>query len=478
MATPLTVRPRFTVLEDRHIRKIHVESLKILSSVGIRVESKQALEMFAKAMGASVVDNDVVRIPPDWVDWALAAAPSSMDIYDRGGDLAFRLPGPTRFGIGVTVLYYLDPETGRPQPFGRRHMQTCVRMGNALPSFDTVSTVGVVQDVPVEVTDLYATLEMTANTTKPLVVLISGDNALPDVLDMLEELHGDLKAKPFIIPYFNPVTPLVLNRGTVDKMRWTIERGLPFVFSNAGLAGATTPITPGGTLTLMNAELLAGLVLSQLMREGAPIILGILPSVMDMHSTGPIADARRPLLDTACAEMMAHYGIPHYGTAGGSGGWGADLQASGQQWLNHVFSCLGNGGLATFVGSLFAGMAFSPQLSVYANEVIAQARRFARGFSLDDADAVFDDIVAAGPGGHFLSSDLTLAHFRESVCRSEIFPHLNLSAWQAAGHPRSEDVLTRHTVELIAGLKAPADHDELMQRGEAFIRKTDRSGSI
>jgi trimethylamine--corrinoid protein Co-methyltransferase len=167
------IKPSLTVLSEDQKEKIHSDSLKILSSVGVQVLSKRAREIFAKSISQRAVVDDTVRIPPEIVAAALKSVPSSIDIYDRKGSLAFHLPGETRFGIGVTVLYYQEPETDQVVPFGRKHMQSCVRLGQALTSFDAVSTVGIVQDVPVEVSDLYATLDMIANTTKPLVILVS-----------------------------------------------------------------------------------------------------------------------------------------------------------------------------------------------------------------------------------------------------------------------------------------------------------------
>jgi trimethylamine--corrinoid protein Co-methyltransferase len=108
---------------------------------------------------------------------------------------------------------------------------------------------------------------MVSNTTKPLVLLVSKEERFPNVLDMLEHLVGDLASKPYVIPYFNPVTPLVMNKGTIDKMQDAIQRGLPVIFSNYSMAGMSTPITAGGTLVLMLAELLAGLTISQLIKK-------------------------------------------------------------------------------------------------------------------------------------------------------------------------------------------------------------------
>jgi len=195
-------------------------------------------------------------------------------------------------------------------------METMVRLGDVLPAFDVISTVGIVQDVPPDVSDLYATLEMTGNTTKPLVILVSAESSFPTVLELLEHLHGDLSSRPFIIPYLNPISPLVINEGTVDKMLVAIERGLPFIYSNYGMAGATTPITPAGTLVLLNAELLAGLTLAQVMKEGTPVILGSLPAYFDMQGMGSFYDAHSYIINLACAEMMAHYRLPHCGTSG------------------------------------------------------------------------------------------------------------------------------------------------------------------
>ncbi|NIO03181.1 MAG: hypothetical protein GTN74_00815 [Proteobacteria bacterium] len=152
-------------------------------------------------------------------------------------------------------------------------------------------------------------------------------------------------------------------------------------------------------------------------------------------------------------------------------GWGADLIAAGHQWFNHLISCLGRVGLAAFVGDLFGGKGFSLEVIVYANEVIEQARRFARGFEVDDTDLLLDEIAQVGPGGNFLASDLTLSRFRQAYFESEIFPQLTMEDWQARGCPRTHEFLKDHVQRLIASLKAPEDHSDVMAKGEGFINK-------
>ena len=319
---------------------------------------------------------------------------------------------------------------------------------------------------------------MIANTTKPLVVLVSREEAFEPVLDLLEALGGDLAARPFVIPYVNPVTPLVINAGTSDKLFSAIGRGLPVIYSNYGMAGATTPILPAGALALLNAELLAGLVLAQLIREGAPVILGCLPASFDMRTMGSYYGPETMLLNLACGEMMAHYGVPHCGTSGSGGGWGADLLAADGFWLNHLTACVGTVGLAPFVGGNFDSLVFSPAAAVYADQVICQARRFADGFALDPAAAGLAQIDQVGPGGNFLTAEMTLRHFGQADFRSPIFPRLSLEAWQAQGSPKAGDLLRARTVDLLAHASPPDDHLELMARGAALIRhgRTDRPG--
>jgi trimethylamine--corrinoid protein Co-methyltransferase len=397
-----------------------------------------------------------------------------VDIYSQLGDLRFRLGiGEARFGVGVTALYYQDPETDAVIPFSREHFRSMVRLGDALPSFDALSTVGIIQDLPAAVADLYAVLEMVANTVKPLVLLISDENRFDDAVRLVAHLRGDLSSHPFAIPYLNPISPLVINAGTVQKMLIAVEHGLPLIYSNYGMIGATTPITPAGTLALLNAELLAGLTLSQLIEEGTPVILGSLPASFDMRGMGTFYEPRGYLVSLACAEMMAHYGLPHCGTSGSGVGWGAGLVAAGHQWMNHLAACTSIMEFVPFVGDNLGAKVFSPAIVVYANEVIRRARAFAGGFELSDASVGLEDIAAIGPGGTFLESDRTFELFRGAYDRSDVLPDLTLEEWQERGCPRAEEVLRQYTRRLIASLEAPDGCDDILERGEAFIRSLD-----
>jgi trimethylamine--corrinoid protein Co-methyltransferase len=470
------VRPHLTMLNEEQKQDIHRYTMTLLANTGVRVDSPSALAMLRKTVGSSMVEDRTVRFPMELVEWAIKAAPSRIQIYDRRGNAQFTIGGEEdrmRFGIGVTALYYQDPVTDTPELFQRKHMQDMVRLGNKLPHYDVISTIGIVRDVPEYLTDLYGSLEHFANGIKPLVLLCSDEHKFDDVLQMFETLHGDLGAKPFIIPYFNPVSPLVMNEGTVDKMKIAIERGLPVIISNYSMSGATTPITPAGTITVLLAELLAGLTIGQLFKEGAPMLLGMLPVYFDMKTLMNFYDPQSILVNLACAEMMDFYDVPHCGTSGSGTGWGMDLLAAETYWMNTLTFSLTKGGLAPFVGDTLGSKAISPLTFIYCHEIIDQALRFASGFQLDDAHVGLNEIHQVGPGKSYVSAPTTLKNYKTGYYVNRIFPRWSMEKWIEAGQPHVQKKLSEYTVEFLKDLPAPEDHEELMRKGEEFIGKVE-----
>jgi len=466
------VRPRLTVLSAEQKAQVHAYALRVLARTGVRVDSPQVRERLRARVGAKGVDGAIVRLPAELVDGAIRAAPHTVDLFDRRGRPAFTLgDGSLRYGVGVTALYCMDPLTDALAPFGRRSLADMTRLAHSLPGYDCISTIGVLQDVPAHRADLYAAVETIANTTKPMVLLVSDEAQFPAVLDLFESLAGDLGAKPYVLPYFNPVTPLVLNLGTTLKMQAALERGLPVIVSSYSMAGTSAPMPPAGALVALLAELLAGLVVTQVLREGAGVVLGMLPNYFDMKTLLNFYDPQSILLNAACAEMMEHYGLPHCGVTGSGTGWGADFIAADTYWMNSLTYSLTRGGLAPFVGDTLGAKVFSPNTVVYVHEIIEQARRVAAGFQLDDETAVLGEIAKAGPGGSFLSAPSTRRAYKSGYYVSGVFPHWTMEKWQAEGAPDAKAVLRERTRQLIADAPAPEDHDEILARGEALIDK-------
>ena len=471
------VRPKLQLLNPEQMQRIHQYSVWILEKTGVRVESQTAREIFRKS-GAVRIKNDMVCPSSELIDYALQTVASSISIYDRSGKPAFSL-GTNQgndcwFGIGATNNYFEDTATGEIVPFVRQHTQLSARLAGLLPNVDMLSTVGVPSDVPADKLDLYNVLDMLANTTKPLVLLILEDKNIRHVFDLLSFLHGDIADRPFCIPYFNPVTPLLLNASTSDKMIASIDQRQPIMYSNYSMYGATTPAAESGTLALMNAELLFGLVFGQLVREGCEMILGSLPAAFHMKTMGSYYTPASYLLNLACAEMMRFYGIPHCGNSGSSNGWQADLSAAGDLWLNHLTSCIGKVGCAPFVGGNFDSMVFSPATAVLSDHIIGEARKFARGFALNDEQVNLAGIDDVGPGGNYLTSEQTLASLAELRAENPIWPSLTLDAWREQGRPGAGKFVLDRTQELLDNARKTAPESaELIRKGEEFINSLD-----
>lgn len=467
------IKPRLQLLDQDQMNDIHEYSVRILENTGIRVESKAAIEIFKKS-GSVKIRNEVVRIHRELIDHAIKTTPSSIGIYNRNGEIAFHLGkdqgDETYFGIGVTNTWFQDITGNRVVPFTREHMRHCTSLGDMLENFELVSTPGIPSDAEVKKLDLYATLDMYANTSKPLVLLISEDKNIHDVFRLLSFLHGDITSKPFCIPYLNPITPLILNSSTTDKMIAAINNNLPVMYSNYGMYGATSPVEEGGTIALLNAELLAGLVFSQLVREGSKMILGSLPAGFNMKTMGSNYTSSTYLINLACAEMMSFYEIPHCGTSGSNNGWGADLLASGDLWMNHLTSVLGKVGCAPFVGGNFDSMAFSPATVVLSDHVIGEVRKFAKGFALSDITVNLNDIDLVGHGGNYLTSEQTLSHLTELSTGHAIWPSLSLAKWTEKGMPEAGRYLEEYTKDLYSrAMKASDENRDMIRKGEEYI---------
>jgi len=469
-----SVNPKIQVLSSSQKETIHDASLQILSKTGVRVDSIKARDLFVRA-GCIQSSDNCISISKDLIDWAIKASPDSVQIYNRTGSKAFKVGKQSEdqpvFGIGVTNLWYQEPENDQIEKFSRRHTTIASHLCENLNNYQVLSTPGVPQDVQQNIADLYSTLDMVANTTKSQILLISDGSKFKPTLEMLTHLFGDLNKNPFIIPYFNPITPLVIDEKISDQMFIAIEYGLPFIYSSYGMAGATSPITPASSLVMLNAELLAGLVLSQLIREGTPVILGILPAAFDMQKMTSVYTPQTMLLNLACSEMMDYYNIPHAGTSGSGPGWETDLSAAGALWMNHLTSFLGKVGMAPFVGGNFDSLVFSPELVVYADQVINQSKQFSSGFSLDVDTLGLDELNSIGPGGNFLTANQTLSNLQEQQSSLiGLWPVFSPEEWQKNKRPKAGEVLKNRTMDIIKNANKPSDQKDLISRGEAFIK--------
>ena len=468
-----SVQPRMQILSEDQKNLFYEKALWVLEAVGVKVECPEVVREFAKQPGVRC-DGNVVKLSEKRVEQALETAPRHVDIYNRRGEPAFSL-GPdfnhhTRFSIGSPTLNYQHPETRKIEEWRRCHTGLIAGLANTLDAFDAIATPGTIHDYGPEQADYFSTLELLANTHKPVILLVSKDNAFPGVIRFIEHLFSRLCEKPFVIPYVNNITPLVLNKGTTDKMKTAYSYGLPVIFNNFVMAGASTPITPAGCMTLTIAELLMGITCSQLIQPGAKIIAGSLPNSFNMSTMNAFYSPSSLVVSHSIAEMMDYFGIPHSGTSGNSLGWEGDLIEAGIKWMNYLPSVMGKVGLCPFAGPVFQATTLSATSIVLASEVIREARKYARGFEMED-NFLLDEIEAVGHGGSYLGTQSTFELFRDYQPESDIWPSLTLESWKNSGMPTSTGMLREKTLHLLNHPVLPADRQDILEKGEDYITR-------
>ena len=412
--------PRFLMLTDAQLERLHASALELLWDPGVRIMTPDALGLLLEG-DAELRSEDVVRVPAAMVERALETAPHRFSIYDRTGSEKLRLgQGEVYFGSGTTNLRYLDPTTGVPRNFTLDDTADAATLTDALPNLDFASTPGVVRaspELPQELVNQHEFLAMVAHTTKPLMVLVADGPTLADVLDMAEVVAGGAEAlrnRPFVMPYLNSVSPLMFNPDTLDKLLLCADRGTPVVCQAAPQVGATGPVTFAGTIAVAAAETLCALVLTQLRRPGTPFITGAVPLATDMRkgnvtNGGPVGVRSM----VAMGELARRWGLPLVGISAGGDSKTADEQAALEATYYGFGAVLAGVDLVFDAGSIEGGLLFSPELAAMADDVIGMIRGVVEEVVVDDETLALETIRSVGIGGQFLGEDHTLAHFRE-----------------------------------------------------------------
>lgn len=467
--------PRLTLLEEAQRKRLHEAALEVLETVGVRIARPEARALLEGA-GARLVEDDLLTIPRSVIEGALETAPSRFTVYDREGAPAMQLgEGRTYLSVGVTNLTYLDPVDHDRRDFTLDDIASATRLGDGLRNIDFVTTPGVVRqsaNLPVELVNHEEFIEMVTNTKKPLMVLIADGPTLSDIFEMAEAVVGGAEAlseRPFVVPYLNPVSPLVFNEETIDKLLLCADRGIPVVCQGAPQVGGSSPVTVASTIVLAAAESLCGLALAQLRRPGTPYITGTVPFVMDMR-TGNVASSgpEMLLMMIGMSELAQYWGIPSLGVAGGGDSKVPDEQAAFEPAFYMQGVTLGGADLVFDAGSIECGLMFSPEIAVVSDEVMGMYRRYQQGISLDDESLALDVIREVGPAGFFLGHKHTLEHFRD-MWEPSLMSWEDRSTWEARGSKTMGQRARERAVRLISEHRVEPLPDDVIRTMRAVV---------
>jgi trimethylamine--corrinoid protein Co-methyltransferase len=428
---------RLTYLSEADKQAIFDAALEIVGTVGMRVHHREALELL-RAAGCAVTKPDLVTIPRELVDKARSTAPRVIEVFDRDGRAAMSLGGANSyFGTGSDLMSTYDLETGEHRPSGLSDVARAARLCDALPNIDFVMSCAHPNDVEPHRSYLESLRAMVANTTKPIVMTSENTGDLEVMWKIACQLRGgaeELRAKPYVTLYLEPVSPLEHPVESVGKLLFCADRGIPAIYSPAPLAGGTAPITVAGHTAQGTAESLFGLVIHQLRRPGAPFLFGIGPAVLDMSTSQSSYNAPEYLMTFLCQIEMARWlDLPNWGYGGTSDSQVVDAQA-GAEIAELALLCLAAGSnLNHDVGYLDFGLTASLELIVIVDEYISLNRRIFAGVEVSPETLAIDTIRQVGPGGDFLSAKHTAKHVRTAQWRPTIINRQGHVRWLEEG---------------------------------------------
>ena len=303
------------------LQTIHLATLDILKNVGVRVDSKEARDIFAGGGCEVEEDTHIVKIPAYIVEDAVRTAPPTIQLCGRTPDKDYIVEknrvGFVNFGEGVMIR---DPETKDYRPSTKDDLRKCSLMSDYLPNMDITYRAVVSQDHPGPSQALHNAEAIFPNTTKHFFIGPDGAENAEYLIRMAAAVVGgreNLRKRPLISFNVCPTSLLKLIPECTDVVILAAKNGVPVNIISMAMAGATSPVTLGGTLVTHNAEVLSVIVLSQLVQKGSPCIYASSTTIMDMrYTTAPVGAPELGMISASVARLAQFYNLPSF-VAGG-----------------------------------------------------------------------------------------------------------------------------------------------------------------
>lgn len=445
-----------TVISADDVQTIHQSALALLQDPGIFSESELFLDLFAK--GGARVDRTARTIhpPPEMVTAALESAPSSFVLYGRHDPAMDMLiePGRVYYGMGGTSEpLFWDYERWQARQPTKVDMVLNTRLGHALPNIDFVQTLCMAGDTPRDHTFFHDFDAIFRNTSKPTVINILERPFTARLLAMAAAASGgesELRRRPSVLGFVGPISPLkvaLINEGIIDA----VKAGVPILYSPSPLMGATGPATVAGTLALTTAEVLFGVVLTQLIQPGAPIILKPDTDVFDMQTTQCTYGSPEQNLGKVAMAQLAHfYNLPIYGLGGGVEGKVPDAEAASEAMMSMLLNGLAGMTLSQSLGTLSWGLYGSREMVVICDELVHMIKRILNGITINEETLALDVIRQVGHGGEFLSHEHTATWYRQELFFPRLFRRQTIDQWLESGGKMIHEVAHERVEQILA----------------------------
>jgi len=440
----------YSRLGPQECEGIHMASLEILRRIGVDVHDEKAREILIQ--GGAQADGLRVRIPEYMVARALATAPKSITLYDRNGKVAMRAGKyNTYYGGGSDCLNILDHHTGQRHRPTLADVKDASTLMDALPEIDFVMSAFLPEDVDQNIYDRYQMEVMLNHTTKPIVFVTPDFEGCVTAVEMCEAVAGSAEAfaaRPFATCYINVTSGLIANAEALQKCMFLAGKGLPQLYIPLNAGGVNSPTTTAGCMASMNAGILLGIVLSQLVRPGAPIAVpgwnGGPYNLQTMVGNYVLADEQG-----VPTSMGKYYDLPVFGLGGSTDSKVMDQQCAFEATLSLMTALLHGANIVHDVGFMDAGLQGSLQLIVICNEILGFLRAATAGVVVNDETLALDVIDELGPTGSYMGHDHTVRHFKDAYY-SKLIDKNPFSVWQKRGATTMEQRATKTIDELLA----------------------------
>jgi trimethylamine--corrinoid protein Co-methyltransferase len=394
---------RLIFLSDKEIASIHETSLKILQEIGVKVLSKKVQSLLAENGAKIDAANSIVKIPNSLVEEAIKKAPEEMVLCGRNPKFDLKLPAknfPFVATSGFSV-FMRDFETGEKRMTKSSDLKDFAILSDYLNQVDFFWPIVTPTELPPPVQTVHGLVISFENTEKHVQYQALSEKEAKWQIKLASAIIGNeekLKKRPIFSSVNCPVSPLVFEEDSSEAMVELAKAGIPVAPMSMALCGSTAPATIAGTLTIVNAENLAALVILQCANPGAPVIYCAESTSADMR-TGEInyEAPEFPIIATGATQMARLYKLPCYTTPMG------------------VITQMGRGDISADFGSLENAESAALEQVILDVEEWEQAKAYLRRFKVNEETLGFDAISKVGPGGNFLGLKHTLEHFQKEI---------------------------------------------------------------
>jgi trimethylamine--corrinoid protein Co-methyltransferase len=427
----------FEVLSDEGIELIEHNADRILQEVGIEFRDPEALATL-KAGGADV-DGERVRFPSGMCrETVRATAPKAFTQHARNPANSVEIGGMhTVFAPAYGSPFVRDLDGGRR--YGTiEDFRNFVKLTYVSPFLHhSGGTVCEPVDLPVNKRHYDMVYSHLRWSDKPFMGSVTHPDRARDTVSMARIVFGEgyLDDHTVILSLINANSPLVWDSTMLGAARVYAEANQGVIMTPFILSGAMSPVTVAGTATQTLAEALAGMAYVQLVRPGAPVVLGSFASSISMQSGAPTFGTPEPALVLyVMGQLARRLGVPFRSGGALCASKIPDAQAAYESANTMQPTILGGVNFVLHTaGWLEGGLTMGYEKFVLDADQAGMAHAFAKGVDLSENGQAIDAIIANGPGQHFLGAAHTLANFETAFYRSQVADNNSYEQWLAEG---------------------------------------------